>query len=63
MDHKKKRQEALCFRKRYVIIKVRPTRQLHQYGEALQCYNKSLELNPDFEPANKAKKEVEEIIN
>jgi len=36
--------------------------QLCQYSEALECYNKSLELNPDFKLAKEAKKEVEEII-
>lgn len=43
--------------------KGKTNQQLHQYGEALQCYNRSLELNPDFEPAKEAKKEVEEIIS
>lgn len=43
--------------------KGKTNQQLHQYREALQCYNKSLELNPNFEPAREAKEEVEEIIN
>ncbi len=43
--------------------KGKTNQQLHQYNEALECYNKSLGLNPDFEPAKEAKKEVEEIIN
>ena len=42
--------------------KGKTNQQLHQYNEALQCYIKALEVNPDFEPAKKAKKEVEKII-
>ena len=36
---------------------------LLQYNEALKWYNKSLELNPDFEPAKDAKEKVEKIKN
>ena len=43
--------------------KGKTNQQLCQYSEALQCYKKAIELNPDFEPAKGAKKEVEEIIN
>ena len=43
--------------------KGKTNQQLHQYSEALECYKKALELNPDFGPAKEAKKEVEEIIN
>ena len=42
--------------------KGKTNQQLHHYYEALKCYSKSLELNPDFEPAKKAKREVEKII-
>ena len=42
--------------------KGKTNQQLRQYHEALEYYNKSLELNPNFEPAKKAIKEVEEII-
>jgi tetratricopeptide (TPR) repeat protein len=43
--------------------KGKTNQQLCQYSEALKCYNKSIELNSNFEPAKEAKKEVEEIIN
>ena len=36
--------------------------QLCQYREAWECYKKSLKLNPDFGPAEDAKKEVEQVI-
>lgn len=36
--------------------------QLQQYNEALQCYSKSLEFNPNFEPSIKAGKEVEDFL-
>ena len=42
--------------------KGKTNQQLHHYYEALKCYSKSLEFNPDFEPAKKAKREVEKII-
>ncbi len=42
--------------------KGKTNQQFQHYNEALQCYSKSLELNPDFEPAKKAKQEVENII-
>ena len=42
--------------------KGKTNQQLHHYNEALNCYSKSLEFNPDFEPAKKAKREVEKII-
>ncbi|MEN6290775.1 MAG: tetratricopeptide repeat protein [Methanobacterium sp.] len=48
--------EEICY------YKGKTNQQLHQYSEALEYYNKSLELNPNFEPANKAKKEVEKVI-
>ena len=43
--------------------KGKTNQQLPQYNEALQCYSKALELNPDFEPAKVAKKEVEKSLN
>lgn len=43
--------------------KGKTNQQLHQYNEALQCYNHALELNPDFEPAKEAKQEVENSLN
>ena len=42
--------------------KGKTNQQLHQYSEALDCYKKSLKLNPDFRPAEDAKKEVEQVI-
>lgn len=42
--------------------KGKTNQQLCQYGEAWGCYKKVLELNPDFEPAREAKKEVEKVI-
>lgn len=42
--------------------KGKTNQQLHQYNEALQCYSKSLKLNPDFEPAKNAKEEVLKFI-
>jgi tetratricopeptide (TPR) repeat protein len=42
--------------------KGKTNQQLQHYNEVLQCYNKSLELNPNFEPAKKEKKEVKKII-
>ena len=42
--------------------KGKTNQQLCQYSEALKCYNKSIELNSNFEPAKEAKKEVEKVI-
>jgi hypothetical protein len=42
--------------------KGKTNQQLHHYNETLQCYNKSLELNPNFEPAKNAKKEVKRLF-
>ena len=43
--------------------KGKTNQQFHQYNKALQCYSKALELNPDFEPALKAKEEVLKLID
>lgn len=48
--------------KKYIITNVRPTNNSIYYNKTLQCYNKSLELNPNFEPAKNAKKEVKTIF-
>lgn len=48
--------EEICY------YKGKTNQQLRQYHEALECYRKAIELNPDFEPAKEAKKEVEEGI-
>jgi len=42
--------------------KGKTNQQLSQYAEALEYYKKAIELNPDFEPAREAKKEVEKVI-
>lgn len=42
--------------------KGKTNQQLCQYHEAWECYKKSLKLNPDFGPAEDAKKEVEQVI-
>ena len=56
-----KDKEMLPVEERY-YYKGKTNQQLHQYSEALQCYRKALEMNPDFEPAKRAKEEVEMII-
>lgn len=38
--------------------KGKTNQQLHQYNEALQCYIKAHEVNPDFEPAKRRKKKL-----
>ena len=58
---KPSRNTMLTMEEQY-YYKGKANQQLHQYSEALQYYNKSLELNPDFELAREAKKEVEKII-
>ena len=55
-------ENRLSLEEKY-YYKGKTNQQLLQYREALQCYNKAIELNPDFEPAKEAKKEIEEIIN
>ena len=55
-------ENRLSLEEKY-YYKGKTNQQLCQYREALQCYNKAIELNPDFEPAKEAKKEVEKIIN
>lgn len=56
-----KSEKRLSVEEKY-YYKGKTNEQLHQYNEALQCYNNALELNPDFEPAKNAKEEVEKII-
>lgn len=56
-----KSKKRLSVEEKY-YYKGKTNEQLHQYNEALQCYSNALELNPDFEPAKKAKEEVEKII-
>lgn len=58
----KSNENRLSLEEKY-YYKGKTNQQLRQYHEALECYNKSIKLNPDFEPAKDAKKEVEEIID
>lgn len=60
---KKPSRSAMLPVEEIYYYKGKTNQQLCQYSEALCCYIKSIELNPDFEPAKEAKKEVEEIIN
>jgi tetratricopeptide (TPR) repeat protein len=55
------KRNTLSLEEQY-YYKGKTNQQLNHYNESLQCYNKSLELNPDFEPSKKAKKEVEKIL-
>lgn len=55
------KRSSLSMEEKY-YYKGKTNQQLHQYREALECYNKTLELDPDFEPAKEAKKEVEKVI-
>ena len=56
-----KHKKRLPTEKTY-YYKGKTNQELHQYSEALECFHKSLELNPDFEPARKAKEEVEKSL-
>ena len=56
-----KSKKRLSVEEKY-YYKGKTNEQLHQYNEALQCYSTALELNPDFEPAKKAKEEVEKLF-
>ena len=50
-------RNMLPMEERY-YYKGKTNQQLHQYNEALQCYIKALEVNPDFEPAKRRKKKL-----
>ncbi len=56
-----KSKKRLSVEERY-YYKGKTNEQIHQYTEALQCYNKALELNPNFELAKTAKEEIEKLI-
>jgi tetratricopeptide (TPR) repeat protein len=58
---KPSRSTMLSAEERY-YYKGKTNQQLHQYSEALQCYIKALKINPDFEPAKEAKKEIEKLF-
>lgn len=57
----KKHRDSLPMEESY-YYKGKTHQQLHNYNEALNCYSKSLEYNPDFEPAKKAKREIEKLF-
>ena len=59
---KKPSRSAMLSAEEKYYYKGKTNQQLCQYSEALQCYNKALELNHNFEPAKEAKKEVEKLV-
>lgn len=49
-----RKKEIIHYNEERYYNKGKAYQQLHQYREALKCYNKALELNPNFKPALKA---------
>ena len=58
---KPSRSTMLPAEERY-YYKGKTNQQLCQYHDALRCYTNAIELNPKFEPAKEAKKEVEKLV-